>query len=92
MCKSFRQKIQSLNKNQQNTLVVILVLLDLFIVILLATIFITSKKPISSPVTEKESQEKEIPQEVIEKLSAPPSGKSEEVPEEVLKNLSAPKK
>jgi len=54
MLKSFRNKIKSLTKAQQNTLTIILILLDLFVIILLASSFFSLRKTILSPkVAEK---------------------------------------
>ena len=87
-----RKKIQSLNQTQQNIITVILVLFNIGIIVFWINFWINLKKvPPRIEVKPPVSEEK-VPQEVIEKMTASPSGKSEEVPEDILEKLSAPKK
>ena len=44
MCESFRRKIQSLSKNQQNTLMAVLILINIVIVIFCINFWLSCKK------------------------------------------------
>jgi regulatory protein YycI of two-component signal transduction system YycFG len=90
MFKFLTKKIQSLSETQRNILTVILILLNVFIVTLWVNFWVLLRS--ISKIEVKPIVEEEVPQEVIEKLSAPSSEKSKEVPKEVLEKLSAPKK
>jgi hypothetical protein len=82
---------KKLTKTQRDVLTLILILINIGIVIFWIHLWITLRKPTLPPKIEKSIPKTQvIPQEILEKYSAPPDGKTEKIPQEILEKYSAP--
>jgi regulatory protein YycI of two-component signal transduction system YycFG len=96
MIQSFREKIRSLNKNQQNILVIVLVLINISIFLFWFNFWTNLEKPVSPLIVEEKLEEKTM-EENIKDLTAPTREEPISEAEKqrlggVLESLTAPKK